>query len=66
MLAVSAKLDAATVEKMLQTMFAKTGNERLTAAHAKAGALITLATAQAGMSLPLHAGAEKFYGKAAK
>jgi len=66
MLAVSAKLDAATVEKMLQTMFAKTGNERLTAAHAKAGALISLSTAQAGMSLPLHAGAEKFYGKAAK
>ncbi len=66
MLAVSAKLDAGTVEKMLQTMFAKTGNERLTAAHAKAGALISLATAQAGMSLPLHAGAEKFYGKAAK
>jgi TRAP transporter TAXI family solute receptor len=66
MLAVSAKLDAATVEKMLQTLFAKTGSDRLTAAHAKAGAKITLATAQAGMSLPLHAGAEKFYGKAAK
>jgi TRAP-type uncharacterized transport system substrate-binding protein len=51
---------------MLQTLFAKTGSDRLTAAHAKAGAKITLATAQAGMSLPLHAGAEKFYGKAAK
>lgn len=63
MLAVSAKLDAAVVEKMLQTMYAATGSERLTAAHAKAGAMITLQNAQAGMSLPLHAGAEKFYGK---
>ena len=64
MLAVSAKLDAATVEKMLQTMFAESGSSRLTAAHAKAGAMIKLANAQAGMSLPLHPGAEKFYGKA--
>ena len=63
MLAVSAKLDAAVVEKMLQTMYAAAGSERLTAAHAKAGAMITLQNAQAGMSLPLHAGAEKFYGK---
>ena len=66
MLAVSSKLDAATVEKMLQTMFAKEGSDRLTAAHAKAGAMITLATAKDGMSLPLQAGAEKFYGKAGK
>lgn len=63
MLAVSSKLDAAVVEKMLQTMYAAAGSERLTAAHAKAGAMITLQNAQAGMSLPLHAGAEKFYGK---
>lgn len=63
MLAVSASLDAATVEKMLQTMFSAAGSERLTAAHAKAGAMIKLENAQAGMSLPLHAGAEKFYGK---
>ncbi|PKL25178.1 MAG: C4-dicarboxylate ABC transporter substrate-binding protein [Spirochaetae bacterium HGW-Spirochaetae-3] len=64
MLAVSSKLDAAVVEKMLQTLFSTAGSERLTAAHAKAGAMITLKNAQAGMSLPLHAGAEKFYGKA--
>ncbi|MBN2873835.1 MAG: TAXI family TRAP transporter solute-binding subunit [Spirochaetales bacterium] len=66
MLAVSSKLDAATVEKMLQTMYATSGSERLTAAHAKAGAMIKLENAQAGMSLPLHPGAEKFYGKAGK
>ncbi|HPE88798.1 MAG TPA: TAXI family TRAP transporter solute-binding subunit [Spirochaetia bacterium] len=63
MLAVSSSLDAATVEKMLQTMFSASGSERLTAAHAKAGAMIKLENAQAGMSLPLHPGAEKFYGK---
>ena len=66
MLAVSSKLDAATVEKMLQTLFAPAGSERLTAAHAKAGAMITLKTAKNGMSLPMHAGADKYYGKAGK
>ena len=66
MLAVSSKLDAATVEKMLQTLFAQAGSERLTAAHAKAGAMITLKTAKDGMSIPLHAGADKYYGKAGK
>jgi len=66
MLAVSSKLDAASVEMMLQTMFAKAGGDRLTAAHAKAGAMIGLKTARDGMSLPLHPGAEKYYGKAGK
>ncbi len=66
MLAVSSKLDPASVEMMLQTMFAKAGGERLTAAHAKAGAMIGLKTAKDGMSLPLHPGAEKYYGKASK
>jgi len=66
MLAVSAKLDDSVVEKMLQTMFATTGSDRLIAAHAKAGAMITLKSARDGMSLPLHAGAEKYYGKASK
>ncbi|MDX9897578.1 MAG: TAXI family TRAP transporter solute-binding subunit [Spirochaetia bacterium] len=66
MLAVSDKLDAATVEKMLQTMYAPTGADRLSAAHAKAGAMITLKNARDGMSLPLHAGADKYYGKADK
>ncbi len=66
MLAVSSKLDASVVEKMLQTMFDTNGSQRLTAAHAKAGAMITLKSARNGMSLPLHPGAEKFYGKAGK
>jgi hypothetical protein len=61
MLAVSSRMEAATVEKMLQSLFAN--NDRLTAAH-RAGAMITLETARDGMSLPLHEGAEKFYGKA--
>ncbi len=63
MLAVSAKLDAATLEKMLQSMYSN--NNRLTAAHAK-GAMITLPTARDGMSIALHTGAEKYYGKAGK
>lgn len=64
MLAVSAKLDSATIEKMLQTMYAN--GDLLTAAHAKAGAQITLATARDGMSIALHPGAEKYFGKAKK
>lgn len=59
MLAVSSRLEGITVEKMLQSLFAN--NDRLTAAH-RAGAMINLETAQDGMSLPLHEGAEKFYG----
>ena len=61
MLAVSSRLEATAVEKMLQSLFAN--NERLSAAH-RAGAMVTLETARDGMSLPLHEGAEKFYGKA--
>jgi TRAP transporter TAXI family solute receptor len=60
MLAVSSRLEATTVEKMLQSLFAN--SDRLTAAH-RAGAMISLETAQDGMSIPLHEGAEKFYGK---
>ncbi len=63
MIAVSSKMDAGTVEMMLQTLYSKTGSERLTAAHAKAGAMITLQNAQVGMGIPMHPGAEKFYGK---
>lgn len=63
MIAVSSKMDASTVEMMLQTLYSKAGSERLTAAHAKAGAMITLKNATAGMGIPLHPGAEKFYGK---
>lgn len=66
MIAVSDKLDDATVEKMLQTLYSPSGADRLTAAHAKAGAMITLKNAREGMSLPLHAGADKYYGKAGK
>ena len=58
MLAVSAKLDPALVYEMLKTMFAN--GPRLVAAHSQ-GANIKLSTALEGMSLPLHAGAEKFY-----
>ncbi|MCE5255250.1 MAG: TAXI family TRAP transporter solute-binding subunit, partial [Spirochaetaceae bacterium] len=58
MLAVSAKLDADLVYKLLETMFAN--GERLAASHKK-GADIKIATATEGMSIPLHPGAEKFY-----
>jgi len=58
MLAVSAKLDDATVYAMLKTLFAN--GERMAASHKK-GADIKLATALEGMSIPLHPGADKFY-----
>lgn len=61
MLAVSTKLEAPTIEKMLETLFAN--GDRLTAAH-KAGAMVTVASGQDGMSLPLHPGAEKYFAKA--
>jgi hypothetical protein len=66
MLAISSRLDPVTVEKMLQTMFAAAGSQRLADAHAKSGAMITLKSAKDGMSLPLHAGADKYYGKSAR
>lgn len=59
MLAVSDKLDADVVQKMLKSLFES--NDRLSAAH-RMGAMVTKATARDGMSLPLHPGAEKFYG----
>jgi len=58
MLAVSSKLDAGTVEKMARTMFAK--GDRLSAAHSQ-GANIKVSSAQDGMSLTMHPGAEAFY-----
>jgi len=58
MLAVSAKLNADLVYKLLETMFAN--GERLAASHKK-GADIKIETATDGMSIPLHPGAEKFY-----
>ena len=58
MLAVSAKLPANTVYELLKTMYANT--DRLVAAH-KQGANIKIQTATAGMSIPLHPGAEKFF-----
>jgi hypothetical protein len=61
MLVVSSKLDAVTVENMLKQLFAN--KARLDAAH-RMGALITMQGALDGMSLPLHPGAEKYYGKA--
>ncbi|MEN6476732.1 MAG: TAXI family TRAP transporter solute-binding subunit [Rectinema sp.] len=58
LLAVSAKMDADLVYQLLKAMFANT--ERLAASH-KRGGDIKLATATDGISIPLHAGAEKFY-----
>jgi TRAP transporter TAXI family solute receptor len=58
MLAVSAKLEDKVVYDMLKTMFAN--GDRLAASHKK-GADIKIETATAGMSIPLHPGAEKFY-----
>ena len=58
MLVVSAKINADLVYEMLKTMYANT--PRIVAAHAQ-GANIKIATALEGMSLPLHAGAEKFF-----
>lgn len=58
MLAVSAKLDANLVYEMLKTMYANT--DRIIASH-KAGANIKIPTGIEGMSIPLHAGAEKFF-----
>lgn len=59
MLAVSDKLESDVVQKMLKSLFEN--NDRLSAAH-RAGAMVTKDTARDGMSLPLHPGAEKFYG----
>lgn len=59
MLAVSDKLESDVVQKMLKSLFES--NERLTAAH-RMGAMVKKDTARDGMSLPLHPGAEKFYG----
>jgi len=59
MLAVSDKLGSDVVQKMLKSLFEN--NDRLSAAH-RMGAQVTKDTARDGMSLPLHPGAEKFYG----
>lgn len=59
MLAVSEKLESDVVQKMLKSLFEN--NDRLSAAH-RMGAMVTKDTARDGMSLPLHPGAEKFYG----
>jgi TRAP transporter TAXI family solute receptor len=58
MLAVSSKLSADLVYQMLTTMYNNT--DRLIAAHAQ-GKNIKIETALEGMSIPLHAGAEKFF-----
>jgi hypothetical protein len=63
MLAVSSKLPADTVYELLKTMYANT--DRLVAAH-KQGANIKIETAKAGMSIPLHPGAEKFFAEMKK
>ncbi len=58
MLAISAKVKDDLVYQLLKTMFDNT--PRLIAAHAQ-GKNITVASSTDGMSIPLHAGAEKFY-----
>ena len=58
MLACDAKLEVSLVYDMLKSMYAN--GERLAASHKK-GADILIATATDGMSIPLHAGAEKFF-----
>jgi len=58
MLAVSSKLPADLVYQMLTTMYNNT--DRLIAAHAQ-GKNIKVETALEGMSIPLHAGAEKYF-----
>ncbi len=60
LLAVSAKLDNNLVYQLLKTMYANT--ERLAASH-KRGGDIKLATGAAGISVPLHPGAVKFYAE---
>jgi TRAP transporter TAXI family solute receptor len=58
LLAVSAKMDDDLVYQLLKTMYAN--GERLAASHKRA-ADIKLATGSAGISVPLHPGAVKFY-----
>jgi len=58
MLAVSSKLSTDLVYKMLETMYANT--DRLIAAHSQ-GKNIKIESALEGMSIPLHAGAEKYF-----
>jgi hypothetical protein len=58
MLAVSSKLPSALVYDLLKALYSNT--DRLVAAHKK-GADIKIDTAKAGMSIPLHPGAEKFF-----
>ncbi len=58
MLAISAKVKDDLVYQLLKTMFDNT--PRLVAAHAQ-GKNITVASSTDGMSIPLHAGAERYY-----
>lgn len=58
MLAVNSKLPADLVYQLLETMFNNT--DRLIAAHSQ-GRNVKIATGLEGMSIPLHAGAEKFF-----
>ncbi len=58
MLAVTDKMDADLGYKVAKAIY--TNTDRIQAAHAQ-GKNVTKATAAAGMSLPLNAGADKFY-----
>lgn len=62
MLLVSEDLDANLVENMLEVMFDEASLKRLCNAHVR-GCDVSLATAQDGMSVELHPGAEAFFKK---
>jgi uncharacterized protein len=61
MIVASADLDADVVESMLEVLFSDATLQRLRDTHVR-GHDITLDTAQEGMPIPLHPGAEAFYG----
>ena len=56
----SAKMDAETVYQITKALYSDATQARLAAGHAK-GKLITRANAIAGVGIPFHPGAERFY-----
>jgi uncharacterized protein len=62
MLVASANLDAAVVEQMLEVLFSDETLSTLCDTHVR-GCDITLETAQDGMPIDLHPGAESFYAR---
>jgi len=60
LLLVSEKMDAERVYRITQAIWSGDARSKLDAGHPK-GKLVTLDTALAGIGIPLHAGAERFY-----